>query len=223
MLQTEYGPALSNDQIQIAPNGFEENQYLNLPVPSAARKKLNLPECFTAGYTGHLYAGRGMELLSTLAGEFPHVQFLWVGGTPQDIQTWRERLENRGIQNVVLTGFVHHSQLPLYQAAADILLMPYDRIIRGSSGGNSVDYCSPMKMFDYLAAGRPIISSDLAVIHEVLNTDNAILCPPEDIPAWVQALRDLLADPDRQARLTAQAKKDADRLYMAGTRPPRPG
>ena len=85
-----------------------------------------------------------------------------------------------------MTGFIENSKLPLYQAACDILLMPYENAIAGSSGGNSVDICSPMKMFEYMAVGRAIISSDLPVIHEVLDNETAFFCPPEDSSAWVK-------------------------------------
>ena len=101
--------------------------------------------------------------------------------------------------------------MPLYQAAGDVLLMPYERAISGSSGGNSAEICSPMKMFDYLACGRPILASDLPVFHEVLNERNAVFCPPQDSVAWRKALELLLKDADRRQRLGKQAKADAAR------------
>jgi len=66
-----------------------------------------------------------------------------------------------------------------------------------------------MKMFDYLAAGRAIMTSDLPVIHEVLGLSNAVFCPPDDADAWVQAFGDLLNDPPRIERLGREARKDA--------------
>jgi glycosyltransferase involved in cell wall biosynthesis len=87
--------------------------------------------------------------------------------------------------------------------------MPYERVIAGSSGGNSADICSPMKMFDYLAAGRVIISSDLPVIREVLNENNAVLAAPEDLAAWQLALADIIKDPQKFRRLAVQARIDA--------------
>jgi len=194
--------------VVIAPNGVELSRYQNLPEPAAARLALGLPERPTAGYTGHLYPGRGTGLLLGLARRFPQVHFLWVGGQPADMETWRARLEAEGIANVTLTGFVENSRLPLYQAAAEVLLMPYERSIAGSSGGNSAAYASPMKMFEYMACGRAILSSDLPVIGEVLNPANAVLCPPEDLEAWSRALAELLDDPQRCAALGQQAAAD---------------
>ncbi|MBG0787052.1 MAG: glycosyltransferase, partial [Anaerolineaceae bacterium] len=165
------------DEILIGPNGVELARYQDLPSEEAARKELGLPEGFTAGYTGHFYAGRGMELMLTLAKTLPEVNFLWVGGQPADVTQWQQRLADEGVHNITLTGFVDNAILPRYQAAADVLLMPYGTQIAGSGGGNSAEIASPMKMFEYMAAGRAIIASDLPVIHEVLNEEMAVFCP----------------------------------------------
>ena len=160
-----------NQDMVIAPNGVELERYVNLPSPSQARAKLGLPERVTVVYTGGFYAGRGIELLCALAKMNPDIQFIWAGGTPTAVNEWKQRLIVDGFSNVILTGFIDNNHLPLYQAAADIFAMPFGLEISGSSGGNSVDICSPMKMFDYLASGRAIMASDLPVLHEVLNDE----------------------------------------------------
>lgn len=73
--------------------------------------------------------------------------------------------------------------------------MPYERSIAGSSGGNSADICSPMKMFEYMAAGRVILTSDLPVIREVLDDTIAVFCQPEDKTAWQEAFARILRTP----------------------------
>jgi glycosyltransferase involved in cell wall biosynthesis len=65
-----------------------------------------------------------------------------------------------------------------------------------------------MKMFEYMACRRAIISSDLPVIREVLNSANAMLCPPEDIGIWSQALGSLIYDEERRLALANQAWLD---------------
>jgi glycosyltransferase involved in cell wall biosynthesis len=194
--------------IQISPNGVDLERYKDLPQPAAARSMLGLPPATTVAYTGHLYPGRGMTLLTELASCYPGLSFLWVGGNDHEISLWRERLAANNIGNITLTGFIKNEQLPLYQAAADILLMPYERVITGSSGGDSSAYASPMKMFEYMACRRAIISSDLPVIREVLNPANAMLCPAEDIEAWCQALGELILDEARRQALSDQAWQD---------------
>jgi glycosyltransferase involved in cell wall biosynthesis len=194
--------------MQIFPNGVDLERYANLPEPTVARKLLNLPSTLTIGYTGHLYPGRGMSIMIELARCFPSINFLWVGGRKEDVDSWRTRLAADNISNITLTGFVENNQLPLFQAAADILLMPYESIITGSSGGNSISYASPMKMFEYMASKRAIISSDLPVIREILNPSNAMLCPAEAIDDWSQALGGLIHDEDKRHALAKQAWLD---------------
>ncbi|MCE1254190.1 MAG: glycosyltransferase [Anaerolineae bacterium] len=208
-LQIQFKTCPKPSEIQIAPNGVDLDAYENLPNAVEARRLLGLPERVTAVYAGHFYAGRGAELLMSLAERLPQVQFLWVGGSEQAVSEWKERLQKAGINNVVLTGFVPNGRLPMYQAAGEFLLMPYEKFISGSSGGNSVEICSPMKMFDYMAAGRVIISSDLPVIHEVLNPQNAVFCPPGDADAWVRTINDLLENPDKWLALSEKTRQDA--------------
>jgi len=92
-----------------------------------------------------------------------------------------------------------------------VLLMPYGRSISASSGQDIAEVINPMKMFDYMAAGRAIVSADLPVINEVLNDENAIFCEPGDADAWEHTLRTLLADAPRRLALGAQARKDVAR------------
>jgi glycosyltransferase involved in cell wall biosynthesis len=149
-----------------------------------------------------------MELFVELAKKQRGVQFVWAGGKPEDVKLWKSKTE--AISNILFTGFVHNSQLPMYQAAGDVLLMPYAREIGISSGsGHSAQISSPMKMFEYMATGRAIIASDLPVFHEVLNDNNAVFCPPEKVIAWNGALQALFDNPARREVLAAQAYADS--------------
>lgn len=211
VLEQDYHLAFPEALVAVSPDGVDLERYAGLPEAAEARRQLALPDCPTAGFTGHFYAGRGMDLLLSLAQNLPHLHFLWVGGRPEDVDHWRARLEQDGVRNVTLTGFVANQKLPLYQAAADVLLMPYGRAVSGSSGGNIADIYSPMKMFEYMATGRTILTSDLPVLHEVLNDSNAAFCEPGSPEAWRAALDALMADPSRREALARQAKEDARR------------
>ncbi len=208
-LAKEFNIHIHPKDLVIAPNGVDLERYENLPTPAQARQQLGLPQKPTAVYSGHFYPGRGMDLLLDLARAFPQVQFLWVGGQPPAVQQWRKKIIEDGLENIQLTGFVENQKLPLYQAAAEFLFMPYETSVAGSSGGNSADICSPMKMFEYLACGRVIISSDLPVLSEILNQQNAVFCPPQDSGSWQQALQSLLDNPGRVVSLSERAKRDA--------------
>jgi len=206
-LQKSYGP-LNGRKVVIAPNGVDLEQYASLPEPAQARRDLGLPPAMTVLCSGHLYAGRGVDLFLDLAGRFRQASFVWAGGRPEDVAAYQSRVQRAQLTNVIFTGFISQKRLPCYQAAADVLLMPYSRSIAGSGGGNSADICSPMKMFDYLATGRAILASDLPVFHEVLTQANAVFAPPEESEAWADALEKLLANPGLRQRLGAQARRD---------------
>jgi glycosyltransferase involved in cell wall biosynthesis len=201
----------------VAPDAVDLERYAGLPAPPEARCALNrlglpLPEGrFTAGYTGHLYPGRGEGLLLALAERLPEVSFLLVGGEPGDVAHVQAEARSRGLDNVNLTGFVPNAELSAYQAACEALLMPYEGRVEASSGGDISRYLSPMKLFEYLACGRAILASDLPVFREVLTEENAILLPTGNVNAWEAALRLLQANPERRHDLGIQARQAASR------------
>jgi len=212
VLDHNYNIRLKPDDMVIAPNGVDLERFAALPsTPELARQQLNFPSTPTVMCTGHLYAGRGADLFLALAKSIPQAHFIWVGGRPDDIDTWKGRAENQNISNITFTGFIPNQNLPLYQSAADILLMPYSRSIMGSSGtADSASVASPMKMFEYMAAGRAIVTADLPVIREVLNEKNAVFCKPDDSEDWKLEIEKLLADESRRVELGKQAQRDVN-------------
>jgi glycosyltransferase involved in cell wall biosynthesis len=210
-LDEQYGNVFRAEDVVLAPNGVELERFANLPNPATARRHLGLTEAPTVACAGHLYEGRGMELFLELAKRLRDVRFLWAGGRPEDVETWKGKAASQSLENVQFTGFVLNEQLPFYQAAADILLMPYSKNIGISSGkGNSALISSPMKMFEYLATGRAIVASDLPVFHEVLNDKNAVFCAPDKAVDWEGALRGLFDNAELRQRLAKQAREDAE-------------
>lgn len=197
--------------VQVAPNGVDLDRYANLPKPDEARRQLNLKEGQTVGFTGHFYAGRGMDLLLELARSLPQVNFLWAGGTPEAVAEWRIKLNSVRVSNVTLTGFIENSRLPLVQAAADILLMPYSNSISSSSGQDIAEGINPMKMFEYMAAERAIITADLPVIREVLDETQAVFCTPSNAAVWKSAIESLLADEKQQTLLATRARREIEK------------
>lgn len=210
ILEQEYHLQFRPDETIIAPDGIDLERYSKKVDASSARNQLGLEDRFTAVYSGGFYEGRGLESLMELAIRYPEVRFLWVGGKKDVVENWRKKLENAGVRNIYLTGFVPNEQLPLYQMAADILLMPYGKIIAGSSGGNIADVSSPMKMFEYMAAGRVILTSDMPVLREVLNKTNAAFYTSEDMQSMERVFDSLILDEGLRNRLSNQALTDVE-------------
>ena len=191
--------------VVIAPSGVDLERYKNLPDSPEARRMIELPEKITVGYTGHLYPGRGLELMLELARTNPDIQLLWAGGEASAIERWRSRIQRSGVENLHLLGFVPNEQVPLVQAACDILLLPHERRVAASSGGDIAAFTSPMKLFVYMASSRTILASDLPVLREVLHEKNSAFAPSGNIDAWNVQLRRLVGDPELRATLAKQA------------------
>jgi glycosyltransferase involved in cell wall biosynthesis len=212
------GAPTSPDFTLIAPDGVDLARYAHLPKPEEARKLLAQQGIaiqtgrFTAGYSGHLYPGRGAQLLLDLAEQLPEITFLLMGGEPQDIDRLQAEAGQRSLNNLILCGFVPNAKLPGYQAACDVLLMPYQKTVAASSGGDISRYLSPMKLFEYLACGRAIVSSNLPVLCEVLSPGIAVLLPPDDLNAWKASIKRLQDEPELRSRLAGQARQAAS-LY----------
>jgi glycosyltransferase involved in cell wall biosynthesis len=194
--------------LTLAPNGVDLERYADLPDAATARNNLGLQEAFTIGYTGHLYEGRGISFMLELAGKMADARFLFVGGRPQDVAGRKEQA--RGLDNVHFTGFVSNRELPLYQAACDVFVIPYSQQVASSSGGDIAPFTNPLKMFEYLAVGRPILASDLPILREVLNERNAIILSAGNAEAWLAALHDLQAHPQKAAGLARNGRATAE-------------
>ncbi|MCH7412391.1 glycosyltransferase family 4 protein [Belliella sp. R4-6] len=160
-------------------------------------------------YTGQLYKGRGIGLIIELAKRLSDFYFVLVGGNPNDIIKFKECAVL--LSNISFEGFKSQSELLIYQKSANFLLMPYaDKVsVSGDKGGDTAQFASPMKMFEYMATGRPIISSTLPVLSEILEDDyNALMVPYNDVDGWVKALELLKNNPAIGERLANQAKDD---------------
>jgi glycosyltransferase involved in cell wall biosynthesis len=175
-----------------------------------------LPGEFPVGYFGSLYPGRGIELILELARLAPEAHFHLVGGREQDLQRW---LQNPAPPNLTLHGFVPPARALALQRGCRALLMPYQRRVNVPGLGDTSLWMSPLKMFEYMASGAAIISSDLPVLREVLADGvNALLVPPADPSAWAQALARLRNDPSLARGLAQRARRDLEERYTWGRR-----
>lgn len=160
------------------------------------------------GYFGHLYPGRGIDIILAMARRASDVDFLIAGGNPDDIARTREECSE--LENVFVVGHLPHPVARAAMSACDALLMPYQRSVSiGVAGHDTARWMSPMKMFEYMGAGVPIISSRLDVLEEVLeDRRNCLMVPPDDPGAWLAALREILDDDDLADLLGEAAHRD---------------
>lgn len=195
-------------RLLVAPDGVEVEWLSRSGSPEKARMELGLSheKRRIVVYTGHLYRGRGIELIIELAQYMSDHLFLIVGGRESDIAYYRQQAGQ--MDNFRLIGFKPPSQVFTYLQAADALLMPHSHRIENSGGGDIAAFTSPMKMFEYMAAGRPILASTLPVLQEVLRDGvNSLLLPYNAPGKWIEALRRLQED-YKLAALGRQAQED---------------
>ena len=159
-----------------------------------------------AGYIGNIYPGRGLELLEAIARRLAWLDLHVVG-------RWDAKLETGGRDpslpaNIRLHGFLPYADAERVRTACDVLLAPYQRQVRTHGGSDTSRWMSPLKLFEYMAAGKAIVCSDIAVLREVLEHDKtAWLCPPDDIDAWCAALTALRDNAQLRRRLGVAAQE----------------
>ncbi len=194
----------------VAHNGVETEDFNNRPSPREIRKQLGLPSdrpiiC----YCGNTYAGRGIESLVETAEEIKDAVFLVVGGLEADNAPYIEAAKKKGLENFVVKGFVPHAQVPLYLLAADILTLPYTERITIKGGTKAAEFTSPMKLFEYMAAGKPIVSTGISTVLEVLKDgENSVIAAPGDREGLAKAMRRCLGDAEFSGRIARRAREE---------------
>lgn len=157
------------------------------------------------GYVGGFLPGYGLELLLELARAVPDMDFHVVGGKEDAIAHWRRRAYPIG--NLTFHGFVAPRELTERYAGFDVLLAPYQ------STTAHIRWISPMKLFEYMAHGKPIICSDFPVLREILEHDvDALFVAPTVVAQWRSAL-ERMRDPNLRQRLGAQAHRKLEAQF----------
>lgn len=161
-------------------------------------------EMLKLGYIGHLYPGRGIDTIVQIAKALPFVEVHVVGGMEEDIRYWKMHGETA---NLVFHGHVPHAEVRSFQLSMDVLLAPYQRKVSVYGGGGDTSrYMSPLKLFEYMAAGKAIVCSDLPVLREILDESCAVMVPPEETKGWIDAVQQLKKATDLRTRLGYAAK-----------------
>jgi glycosyltransferase involved in cell wall biosynthesis len=163
-------------------------------VAHDASSNINICEAgktYDVGYVGSLKPGKGVERVVSIANELPDVSFVVYGGTQKEIALLKPHIKN---DNVYLKGFIEAAKISEAYSSFKIGILPnYPSVY---IGGNDIGkWTSPLKLFEYMAAKRPVVLTDLPVLREVLiHNSTGIFCDTDKMDDWVSSIRLLLAD-----------------------------
>jgi len=195
---------LPAEKIIVAPDAVDLRDFIVTESVTNCRKKLNLPSHEKIVlYAGHLYDWKGVYVLAAATRFFPdNVKTVFVGGLPHDVVALQRYVKQQGLKNIEIIGYRPPVEVPYFLKAADVLVLP------NSARQLTWLYTSPMKLFEYLAAGKPIVASDLPAIREILNLNNSILVEPDNDQSLAEAIIKVLGNQSLAERISEQAITD---------------
>lgn len=146
------------------------------------------------GYVGSLFPGKCMETLLPLAKQCANYDFHIVGGNEYWVSLWKEKSQEIGLNNLFFYGYVDNGSLGSFYQAFDICILPFSNniYIGKNKRVNISQWTSPLKLFEAMAYGKPIIVSKLPTIEEVMeDKKDCLMVEPDNINEWVSKLNEM--------------------------------
>lgn len=199
------------ERVHVLPNGVDTALFHPSHNGVDPRKRWGIGDGPILGFIGGLRPWHGVEVLpdvlASLLPRFPNLKLVIAGEGPlrRDLQ---DRLAARGIsQHAVLTGMIPHDEIPHLIRYFDIALAPYPKL-------SHEFYFSPLKLFEYMACGVPVVASAVGQIADIVQHDeNGLLYQSEDVGALTTACGDLLTNRAKRRRLGASGAAFVARNY----------
>jgi len=156
---------INANKIIVAPSGTSiENKFFNNVLKN--KKKLNI------GYFGSLYKSRGVDLILKLSRIDSENKY-FIFGNLKNYKNIKNKYHNH---NLHLNDYLPYKSVSKNILKMDVLLMPYqEKIVAAGNVGNIIDFTSPLKLFDYMACGKIIISSKIKVLEEILKEKKNVI------------------------------------------------
>lgn len=177
-------------KIRVISNGVNIETFANPGLLSGTEGFPQLKNKLVIGYVGSFSKWHRLDWLVEAAAQIPDavIHFLLVGNGAEQPRI-RHLVELRNLTHkFTFTGEIPYSQIPVYLQRFDIAVLP-----------GTEAYCSPIKIFEYLAAGKPVVAPDLATLREIITPgDTGMLFHENDLADWVATLKFLINHPVRR-------------------------
>jgi len=166
----------------------------------------------SVGYIGSLYEGRGIEIILQLSKLMKHITFNIVGGNEEEIH--KLKINNKN-SNLIFHGYLDYKTSINMMKSFDILLAPYQSNTKVAGGLNTSKWMSPIKLFEYMSAKKPIITSDITSLREfMIHKYNCLIVKKEDnVNEWREAINLILNDKKLSTSIVYNAFSDLKTKY----------
>ncbi len=197
-------------KIHVVPNGVDLRLFADVQPRRSCREGLGLGDEFVVGFAGSLKPWHGVDVLVDAVAELqrsdPSVRLVVVGDGPEQAAL-RERADRAGMNgSAIFTGAVPHSTVPGLLGAMDVAVAPF-KSMEGF-------YFSPIKLFEYMAAGTCVVASDLGQIRDVVDDGvNGLLCKSDDPGALARVLTQVRESTALRDKLATRALSDVRERY----------
>jgi glycosyltransferase involved in cell wall biosynthesis len=200
---------ISLSKIIVSPSGTDTKLFKPLEKRKCC-KTLGLdPSLFYVGFVGSFFDHQGIETLINAApiilGKLKNVWFLLVGDGPM-MDIWKDKIKQKGLQHAfIFTGQVPYKKVPEYVGAMDICVAPHKK---------DTNQASPVKLFDYMACGKPIVASDIEVVREIVGDSGCLLLTkPENKLELAEGIISLIQDEGRRKIMGQKGREIAIQNY----------
>ena len=195
------------EKIVVMPNGVDTHLFKPGEPARALHHQLGLNGHQVIAFVGGFQPWHGLEILvesfAQCLREVPHLKLLLVGDG-RARESVEKAIQKFGVASqTIITGFVPLQQVPAYLSVSDLAVLPYPELPKEL-------WFSPLKMYEYMSAGKAIVASRAGQIAEVIRDgENGLLVEPGDRTALARAMLRLLRNPDEKTRLGAVARQQA--------------
>ena len=205
--QQHYG--VHDRRLLVAHDGVfpEDYEELRKRPKSELRKELGLPLDKTlVVHTGSLYKG-GAELFGSVVEGRNNLCFVHVGGSIEEINKWESYYRERRITGIQFIPHRPHQEIRKYQCSADMLFYV-------TTEDNPIYWCtSPLKLFEYMASGVPVLGTPIGSVREIINKDNAYCFDPSHPSKIFELITEFLESPVDRKLISMSALKSVYSTY----------